>query len=367
MKYIIWCAVAAMTSVLVWAAVPGDAPVTVHEWGTFTSVSGADGKPMAWKPLNGPSDLPPFVYGSDQRQRRTRFDKWNFMGTVRMETPVLYFYAEQSTDLKVQVSFPQGAITEYYPYATPLLEGVDWGKVQVRPGPDPEYVREAGESHYYPARETDAAPIVARGQQEKFLFYRGIGSFALPVHVSLKDDRVVVRNLGKDPIPQAIVFENRRGKSGFRVVGAVRDEVNVARPELTQGKAELFATLERTLVGQGLYEKEALAMVKTWRDSWFEEGLRVFYIVPRPAVDAILPLKMDPKPWDIVRVFVGRAELLTPEMEQTVQSIVARVGDDPVALYKEMAPFGRFGQALLARIVMKGGPVNKAVEALLNQ
>ena len=35
-------------------------------------------------------------------------------------------------------------------------------------------------------------------------------------------------------------------------------------------------------------------MIETWRDSWFEEGLRVFYIVPRARVDFDLPLSISP-------------------------------------------------------------------------
>ena len=36
--------------------------LTVHEWGTFTSVAGEDGDPVSWAPLSGPSDLPCFVH-----------------------------------------------------------------------------------------------------------------------------------------------------------------------------------------------------------------------------------------------------------------------------------------------------------------
>ena len=38
--------------------------------------------------------------------------------TVRMETPVIYFYAEQETTVSVDVQFRQGLITEWYPSAT---------------------------------------------------------------------------------------------------------------------------------------------------------------------------------------------------------------------------------------------------------
>src|ERR1043166_8481399 len=36
----------------------------------------------------------------------------------RMETPVIYFYADERQMLDVQVDFPQGQITEWYPQAS---------------------------------------------------------------------------------------------------------------------------------------------------------------------------------------------------------------------------------------------------------
>src|SRR5438132_371630 len=65
----------------------------------------------------------------------------------------------------------------------------------------------------------------------------------------------------------------------------------------------------RSPLSYGLYPKEAAAMVDTWRDSWFEPGSRLFYVAPRQAVDAILPLNVTPAPGSVVRVFVGRIEL----------------------------------------------------------
>ncbi len=41
-------------------------PVVAHEWGTFTSVAGADGDPVRWGTLAGPADLPCFVEHSDE-------------------------------------------------------------------------------------------------------------------------------------------------------------------------------------------------------------------------------------------------------------------------------------------------------------
>jgi hypothetical protein len=88
--------------------------------------------------------------------------------------------------------------------------------------------------------------------------------------------------------------------------------------DLTQLRKQLVSEL----VEFGLYQKDALAMVETWHDSWFEEGMRVFYVVPRPQTDALLPLKIMPAPDAIARVFVGRVEVLSPWTRQTIQDAV---------------------------------------------
>jgi len=44
--------------------------------------------------------------------------------------------------------------------------------------------------------------------------------------------------------------------------------------------------------------------VETWKDSWFEEGSRLIYIVPRGFIDNVLPSPINPAPGQIVRVFV---------------------------------------------------------------
>ena len=64
-------------------------------------------------------------------------------------------------------------------------------------------------------------------------------------------------------------------------------------------------------------------MVETWKDSWFEEGVRLIYIVPSRLVDAILRLQVEPAPAETTRVFVGRIELVTPETMRAVEHGIA--------------------------------------------
>ena len=84
-----------ITSVVLPKPVNDDLQVTVHEWGTFTSVAGEDGKAIEWRTYRSHDDLPCFV------------DSWgvkgNSAGSVRMETPVLYFYSPRNSAANVKV------------------------------------------------------------------------------------------------------------------------------------------------------------------------------------------------------------------------------------------------------------------------
>ncbi len=341
----------------------GSERLIVHEWGTFTSVSDASGKAQVWSPLTGPSDLPSFVYRSKearpaQGSGQERCLKCE-LALVRMETPVVYFYADRETTASVKVDFPQGRITEWYPQARETGRGINWGSFSVVPGAQVNLPISKGESHYYPARETDAAPIrlgdESKIEYEKFLFYRGIGNFELPLTAKLAGDQVTVKNSGRDELAQTILFENRSGRVGWRILNSLKGEAPLARPALGQKIESLHRDLEKILVAQGLYEKEAAAMVKTWRNSWFEEGLRVFYIVPRKMTDAILPITITPAPTELTRVLVGRTEIITPEMESAVQSSAKKylegTAESRAAAIKMVGPYGRFAQPILNRMM----------------
>lgn len=349
--------------------VGGDAPavnrLVVHEWGTFTSIAGKDGVALEWRPLNGPSDLPKFVHTMQEGGDGLRqgVSKGNLTASVRMETPVLYFYSGSEMDVSVKVDFPKGKITEWYPQARSADNGINWGRLKVRPGAKLDFPVESAHSHYYPAREVDAAPVQVcgtngkPGQQEKFLFYRGVGTFDLPLSVKLEGDNIVLRNPGKGEIAHLVIFENRGGKIGYRLCDTFTGEMTHERPVLDRNMDSLLEDLKGILVASGLYEKEALAMIKTWRDSWFEEGLRVFYILPRQTTDAVLPVTIDPQPAELVRVLVGRSEVITPEMERNVRQQVSLLRDASPEVRAEAAQtirkYGRFSEPILKSLLEK--------------
>jgi hypothetical protein len=314
--------------------VPTPSGVIAHEWGTFTSVAGTDGTPLRWYALGGPAKLPCFVHRPETRGK----DMYTF---VRMETPVVYFYTGRSTIVSVDVRFLQGQFTEWYPQARNDQPGrLEWRSLQLLPGESPALPTGGEGNHYYAARATDAAPLRAGMEVEKLLFYRGAGDLDVPLRPRFTPEgRIQVRNTSADPIPAAILFENRGGKVGFRVLRDLRGTAVVDAPLLDGDVSHVRDQLAAELIGAGLYPKEAQAMLETWRDSWFEPGLRAMYIVPRSAVDAALPLTITPAASDVARVFVGRVEMMSPAMAAEIETAVAR-HDRAIA-----AKYGRFLQA----------------------
>lgn len=328
--------------------------LTVHEWGTFTAIAGRDGRAMAWMPSISPDDLPGFVEHSSDAAPKS-----GLRGTIRMETPVLYFYSPHELSVSVKARFTKGVITEWYPRAAKVrpsggLRNTDlsqletdgsiaWNDVAVSPNLGGAFPREAVANRYYAARETASAPLrvqtAAGVQQEKFLFYRGVSAAALPLSATQEaDGRVLVRNLSPEKIPAVILFERRGERVGYRLVQSSAAETELDPPSLNDSVDGLCGDLERILVAQGLYPDEAHAMVETWRDSWFEEGSRLIYMVPRGFVDRILPLTINPTPGKVVRVFVGRLEIITPATAHAIETAVAANDDATMAKYGRFLP-----------------------------
>ena len=360
-----------------------------HEWGTFTQVIGSGGGTLPWwtPTLEGPAALPEFVkpvfkvFGG-----KTAARAW----TVRMETPVIYFYADKPADLTVNVDEARVPFTEVYPNVSnpflfapgiaPVAEGKEdappaipptlrqW-KVEIRPPGDPigrkmPQVGQRGDHYRYARAVPDAwwvvGPQPEEGEREveKFIFYRGAGNTTMPHRVA---------HIAKEEIhfyptdrPQFIVETGPSGLKWKRVVPTLLDEEDhtvahrfpSADPQALTDETALSDALADELVQDGLTPEEAAAMVATWRESWLgETGLRVLELLPREWIDETLPLSISPAPAEIERVFVARWELLSPALENQVLSVLDGEGDTKakMATLKDL-DLGRFGTAIFDRV-----------------
>jgi len=112
------------------------------------------------------------------------------------------------------------------------------------------------------------------------------------------------------------------------------------------------ARMATALESEGLYQQEAQAMANTWRDSWFTEvGTRVLYVLPRAWTEGILPMTLMPEPAKLVRVMVGRAEIITPDVQDNLLAALTRATHGDTAARQQAGPtikkLGRFAMPAL--------------------
>ena len=323
---------------------------SVHEWGTFTTVSGSDGVLLSGLQREEEA-LPSFVYSHAGFAPAIKgWARPLANVTVKMETPVIYFYSSTPQSVNVEVQFRGGSISQWYPERTggeslppapsatsPLLAPIDFARgyrgsaswsveVLARDSTEKISARRELETPQWPrARVPEANQLRGpKGEVEGFIFYRGVGNFEQPITFTCEDGKLALRNTATDAIPFLFVYEKSTAFPHGRVWwnGALNGHTVQAvslreNPGAIPAKSVLKETFPEALVRAGLSAKEAQAMLATWHESYFErEGVRVFWIVPRAFTDHILPISFSPKPDHLERVLVGRSEVLTPAFEQ---------------------------------------------------
>jgi hypothetical protein len=345
---------------------------------------------MYWQALES-SHLPGFVYDRSKPGYSNvvmhRLGKGDLSAIQRMETPVIYFYSDNEIRVDVTVKFPGGTVTEWFPRATRIGPAfgepqrntasdslIEWAGLKILPAHrhldawDLVPSDNSG-SHYFAARNTDAdfvrADVVTEtnssSETDKFLFYRGVGKFATPLTVTMQtDDRLTLTNTGTNLLEHLFVFRQYGGKGQLVYLAslAARSHQTVELTHqvfpLEQLSSQLESGMTAALTDHGLYPREASAMVDTWKSSWFEEeGLRVLYLLPRPWTDSILPLELRPQSRELVRVMVGRTEMLSPGLETRIRDGLkeAVAGDEEARgqLITEFKRLGRFASPALQR------------------
>ena len=348
---------------------------TLHEWGTFTTVAGSDGTHLDGVEREE-APLPGFVHQLDELRTIETPDGSKGIDyrrplahvNVRMETPVIYFYTNEAFDVQVDVGFHGGAISQWFPdrsageklppilrnkvkeplgaenvidFSKPRVGSIRWN-VRVEPAGEDQSGRvfQGGEMPcWLHPRQTDSALVTnARGQTEKYLFYRGVGHLNLPVTFSATDQELKVANGSQAAVSHWLVFDlNAQHQARWSLPVPVTSASGAvvplqAQPYRADWEKPLYDDAVKMLVSAGLYRKEADAMLQTWWDSYFARpGLRVFWIVPRAYVDEILPLTVSPAPRLIERVIVGRTEILTPSFEKNLLAGFAALKVKPPA------------------------------------
>jgi hypothetical protein len=338
---------------------PVTSGLVVHEWGTFTSVNGSDGKLL--EGLHHEEEaLPAFVHsraaaslGSVTNVPMNKGLEGMPSGvTQKLETPVIYFYGD-APQAHVRVDFPRGVVSEWFPEASafgpaisraatsiaplPLAGFMEW-QVELVPGMAASgFPGVPPENIWAPSRRVASVPVrvAPTREAEQFIFYRGLGAFELPLVIEAgPSDEISVHNRSAEASPAVFLLRVHEGGGAIVELGPLAGGASLMRVPLPQGGKEhdldvyvqtARARIAQALEASGLYTDEAQAMVDTWSKSYFQSfGVRLLYIVPREWTDGLLPLAVEPAPAALVRTLVGRVEVLTPSEER---ALLARVTD----------------------------------------
>ena len=97
-------------------------------------------------------------------------------------------------------------------------------------------------------------------------------------------------------------------------------------------------------------------MVNTWTTSYFQtDGVACLFVLPQSWTDAFIPMTVSPKPKQIVRVMVGRLELLTAERERLAENAVRDLASGESARRQDAFRFlreqGRYVEPIVRRVM----------------
>ena len=372
----------ALTALLLVAAT-AQADLVVHEWGTFSSVQGSDGTVLDGL-QHEEEGLPSFVYGRDGVSTANhdphppaclmckRIETLPKSGTLlavnqKMETPVIYFYSDQAQKVSVSVQFPGGIISQWYPNASSFLPAIgdikslsnglmSWDVDITSEKQSIPFV--SSQDIWAPARNVYSNYVRVGAEAEKFIFYRGLGHFSVPVEVHSVENQLTVMNHSDEAIADSFLIQFDGKKGSVRNLGKISSQSATRlglvsetsrlldlEPYLKEVSAQLQSALEKS----GLYADEAHAMVSTWSKSYFKTpGVRILYVLPRAWTDRVLPIQIQPVPGKLVRTLVGRIEIMSSDEEADLSKDVAAVSaSGEKALIDHL---GRFAEPKLLRL-----------------
>ena len=381
----------------------------VHEWGTFTALQNENGDQLSG--INVDTEpVPRFVHNlgrfllndavlSSQHwiHRQKAVPKNHPQVTLRLETPVIYFYPPPGMTLPqtvdVEVRFRGGWLTEFYPHAdvkfpivqngefqfadlTPKTEGhIAWHNLKIgteKPGP------ETNDHVWLAPRKVAAANLTtAQDEHEKYLFYRGVAQQRAPLRAIttnrgesltlMTNFQDILRVKKRAVIQNLWLMETRAdGTCAYRRLEPLT-AINDGNPDRSisvprhfsetefhsTNRTRLEAEMSEALLREGLFADEALALLSTWQQAYFvSPGLRVFYTVPREWADYYLPLSISGHP-QITRVMIGRVELISDLQRKLLDKLahatvsngdwLAKVPQDSPALQKLLSGRSDFG------------------------
>jgi len=345
------------------ALAQGPAPVkkglTVHEWGIFrvhedVDFANADLR-AAW------DELPEFGYG--HIKGRVVPHHWGAVEFRRR--PIIFFYAQEPTTVRVKVDFPGGMAGVWFPATEkPAVFGnnkqpkvgnsLEWniGVKQLPNGWQPKQpnVPAVSDRHWVSRiRQVKSDEIFARYSQnpldverEKFIYYDGIFPQGKWLKINVEKEQVGLTSLVKHPLFDVTIVDRRNEKPRIARFAKLDAGQTIKSADFSEVDAARFASesntaLVKQLVAAGLFDDEAKSLADLSQKEMFETpGLHLFYRLPQEEYDARLPLTLTPRPESVVRVGLVFHPQIEPDFAARIQELVQQL-DSPKFNIREAA------------------------------
>lgn len=331
--------------------------LVLHEWGVVLYQQGFEEGRLE-NASDKPADLPDFIDSWDKLAAKKPVENAQ-PGVIQID-PFIYLYTKTPQNLTLTVSCPRGLITEWYPSAfrvfpvpgqlekqAAVVQGggmITWRNFDTGPLENPQFAAAPDKTNWPALRQTDSSPVSVNGQVEKFLFYRGIMADAAPL-IKVEggaNQKFTLTNTSRKETPKNILLINVSGgslhiKSLDALAPGQKQQVDVsASPDTKQSINAAGAALTESLEEAGLFPKEAAGMMRIWRKGLFEtDGVRLIYLNPPSAAQALLPMSVAPPPAGQVRVLMTIIECLRDSKENVVKALVEQLASGTFARRRE--------------------------------
>ena len=323
----------------------------VHEWGVFMMYQGIGADLVASTSYD---DLPDFVIRREKikedakvcprcKQKTCACDLYPPPTLYKPMKPIINFYSKEKLNVSVGVGYPRGVFSVWYPKHTTLSNSgadISWKELTITPNKPEKGIRNPkGSSWWDIARDTDSAYVVTKdGDAEKFIFYEGESkNMPLDLEVKVKDGKVLVK--AKNKFKSVFVINGKKIAWFKELEGCLQVDFK----EIIEQK-EAMKKLERMLIDQGMFEKEAVGIAKIWEKEFFEnDGVRVIVMMSRSDVDKALPIQITPKPKKLARAMLACVN----DTDSLVQSLLKKLAsDDPPTREAATQALIRMGKAI---------------------
>lgn len=331
------------------------APLTVHQFGTFSFLQDRDGREIGG--LNVDDEPTPLfvkrIGDGAVRKLNERPVRWlqryvpcRPSVTSRLEGMLTYLHFDESVPTKqaVESEIKGGWFTEYFPAATEVeasgfpdqltertMGKLNWDEVQSGAGDTVEAVKDKVWNNF---RRASSTPISASGVKEHFLFASAIGQMKPPIRIEEQSGGalLVVRStIDESLVGKRAWLVSVDGDGALAYNSVTGDKNSVKELTLrgmfltsdyrTNNLPKVRREIELELIASGLSEIEAATMLDAWEFSYFRSpGRRLFVIASPDWINKVLPMTFNP-PVNLTRVFIGRIELIEQSQRELISQL----------------------------------------------